>query len=131
MRENEERTGFIGYNTYGARLLLYVIAGFFAGVAGGLAASFQEFVTTTFINLDKATDVLMMTFIGGGGTFPGPVVGACALTFVNDLLSTLTERWALIQGILFVLLVLYAPNGLSGLYLSFRKRIARRGGIAQ
>jgi branched-chain amino acid transport system permease protein len=120
MRENEERTRFIGYNTYGTRLVIYIISGFFAGIAGGLASSFQEFVTTTFINLDKAAEILMMTFIGGAGTFAGPIVGACALTYINDLLSTWTERWTLVQGVLFILLVLYAPNGLSGLYLSIK-----------
>ena len=122
MRENEERARFIGYNTYASRLLIYTLAGFFAGIAGGLAASFQEFVTTTFINLDKATDVLMMTFIGGGGTFFGPVIGTCALTLINDLLSSWLERWAIVQGVLFILLVLYAPNGISGLLVSFRDR---------
>jgi branched-chain amino acid transport system permease protein len=128
MRENEERAGFIGYNTHAKRLLIYVISGFFAGIAGALASSFQEFVTTTFINLDKATEVLMMTFIGGGGTFTGPIIGACVLTVVNDLLSTWTERWALIQGILFVLLVLYIPNGLSGIYFSIKDRLTKRQG---
>ena len=128
MRENEERAKFIGYNTYASRLIIYIIAGFFAGIAGALASSFQEFVTTTYINLDKATDVLMMTFIGGGGTFAGPIVGACALTFINDLLSTWMERWAIVQGTLFILLVLYAPNGLSGLYLSVKYYFKNRQG---
>lgn len=127
MRENEERARFIGYNTYASRLIIYVLSCFFAGIAGGLAASFQEFVTTTFINLDKATDVLMMTFIGGGGTFFGPVIGTCALTLINDLLSSWLERWAIVQGLLFILLVLYAPNGLSGLYLSLRARFSGAG----
>jgi len=125
MRENEERTRFIGYNTYGSRLMIYIISSFFAGIAGSLAAAFQEFVTTTFINLDKSTDVLMMTFIGGGGTFLGPVIGACALTLINDLLSSWLERWAIVQGMLFILLVLYAPNGLSGIYLSIREHWAK------
>lgn len=126
LRENEERARFIGYNTYASRLVIYVIAAFFAGVAGALAASFQEFVSVTFINLDKAAEVLMMTFIGGGGTFWGPILGACALTAINDFLSTWTERWALVQGTLFVLLVLYAPNGLSGIYLSAKRSHQRR-----
>ncbi|MBW2139341.1 MAG: branched-chain amino acid ABC transporter permease [Deltaproteobacteria bacterium] len=130
MRENEERTRFIGYNTYATRLFIYIISSFFAGIAGALASSFQEFVTTTFINLDKAAEILMMTFIGGGGTFAGPIVGACALTYINDVLSTWTERWALVQGTLFILLVLYAPNGLSGLYLSFKARYLKKTGGA-
>jgi len=128
MRENEERTRFIGYNTYGARLIIYIISGFFAGIAGGLTSSFQDFVTTIFINLDKAAEILMMTFIGGGGTFTGPIVGACALTYINDLLSSWTERWTLVQGLLFILLVLYAPNGLSGLYLSIKNRYMKKQG---
>lgn len=129
MRENEERAKFVGYNTYTARLAIYVISGFFAGIAGAMASSFQEFVSTTYINLDKATDVLMMTFIGGGGTFLGPIIGAFALTLINDLLSTWMERWAIVQGILFILLVLYAPNGLSGLYLTLRDRWSRRAAV--
>ena len=64
-----------------------------------------------------------MTFIGGSRYFWGPILGACVLTWLNDLLSTLTERWPLIQGALFVLLVMYAPNGLSGLAVSVRDKL--------
>ncbi|MCF8104471.1 MAG: branched-chain amino acid ABC transporter permease [Desulfohalobiaceae bacterium] len=126
LRDNEERVNFIGYNSYLSRLLIYGFACFFAGVAGGLASSFQEFVTTTFINLDKSSEVLMMTFIGGGGNFIGPIIGAFSLTFFNDIISGLTERWSLIQGILFIILVLYAPNGLSGIYRSVKDKYMRR-----
>ncbi len=122
IRENEGRARFIGYNTYATKVTIYAISAFFAGLAGALAGSFQEFVTVTFINLDKASDVLIMTFVGGGGTFWGPILGACFLTLLNDILSSLTERWAIIQGALFIVLVMYAPNGLSGLLLSLKAR---------
>jgi branched-chain amino acid transport system permease protein len=115
MRENEERARVIGYNTYAARVVIYVISTFFAGVAGALVSSFQEFISPTSINLDKAAEVLIMTFIGGSGTFLGPVLGACFITYINDFLSSLTERWAMVQGAIFILLVLYAPRGISGL----------------
>lgn len=115
MRENEERARFIGYNTYASRVIIYVISTFFAGIAGALMSSFQEFIATTSINLDKAAEVLIMTFIGGRGTFFGPIAGACFLTYINDFLSSLTERWAMVQGAIFILLVLYAPRGLLGL----------------
>ncbi len=129
MRENEERTRFIGYNTYLSRLIIYVLSTFFAGIAGALASSFQEFVSTSFINLDKSAEVLMMTFIGGGGTFVGPILGACFLIYINDLLSTLTERWAVIQGAIFILLVLYAPRGLSGLAEPLTKILDKTGEV--
>jgi branched-chain amino acid transport system permease protein len=120
LRENEDRARFIGYNIYVSKLIIYVISAFFAGIAGGLAGSFQEFVTVTFINLDKSADVLIMTFIGGAGTFWGPILGVCFLTYLNDFLSTLTEHWSLIQGAIFILLVMYAPHGLSGLFVNLK-----------
>ncbi len=123
MRENEDRAQFIGFNTYISKTLIYVISAFFAGMAGALAGAFQEFVTVTFINLDKASDVLIMTFIGGGGHFWGPILGACFLTWLNDTLSSLTEHWALIQGAVFVLLVMYAPQGLSGLLITIKNKV--------
>jgi branched-chain amino acid transport system permease protein len=117
MRENEERTSFIGYNTYATRFLVYVIAAFFCSIAGALASSFQEFVSTAIINLEKAGDIVFLAFVGGRGIFWGPILGACFLTYLNDALSTLTEHWAIIQGAIFIALVIYAPDGLAGLIL--------------
>jgi branched-chain amino acid transport system permease protein len=116
-RENEQRTGFIGYNIYATRCLVYVIAAFFCSIAGALASSFQEFVSTATINLEKSADILILTFAGGRSIFWGPILGACFLTYLNDALSTLTEHWAIIQGAIFIALVMYAPDGLAGLIL--------------
>jgi branched-chain amino acid transport system permease protein len=123
LRENEDRARFIGYNIYTSKVAINVISAFFAGLAGGLAGAFQEFVTVTFINLDKASEVLIMTFVGGSGTFWGPILGACFLTYLNQWLSDLTEHWTLIQGVIFVLLVMYAPQGISGLLISIKDRL--------
>ena len=123
LRENEDRARFIGYNIYTSKVLVNVISAFFAGLAGGLAGAFQEFVTVTFINLDKASEVLIMTFVGGSGTFWGPILGVCFLTYLNQWLSDLTEHWTLIQGIIFVALVMYAPQGLGGLLISIKDRL--------
>jgi len=120
MRENEERTGFIGYNTFATKFLIYVISAFFCSIAGALASSFQEFVSTANINLDKGGEILFLAFVGGRGIFWGPILGACFLTYLNDALSTLTEHWAIIQGAIFIALVIYAPNGLAGLILSMK-----------
>jgi branched-chain amino acid transport system permease protein len=123
LRENEDRARFIGYNVYASKLAVYVISAFFAGLAGALAGAFQEFVTVTFINLDKASEVLIMTFIGGARFFWGPILGACFLTWLNDMISSWTKHWPLIQGALFVALVLYAPQGLSGLVMRLWDRL--------
>jgi branched-chain amino acid transport system permease protein len=121
MRENEERTGFVGYNTYATKLVIYVMSTFFAGLAGALASSYQEFVSTNFIHLDKGADVLIMTFVGGSGTFWGPILGACFLTYINDVLSSMTKHWHIVQGAMFIALVMFAPQGLSGLLLLLKE----------
>ena len=123
IRESEERAKFIGFNTYITKLLIYTLSSFFAGIAGGLASSFQEFVSVSYINVDKTADVLIMTFIGGGGTYWGPIFGACFLIYLNDFVSSITEHWLIIQGTLFVLLVIYAPKGLSGLMISLKNKL--------
>jgi branched-chain amino acid transport system permease protein len=128
MRENEERAGFIGYNTFTSKLLVYVITSFFAGLAGGLASSYQEFVSTGFLSGDKGGDILIMTFVGGAGTFWGPVVGVCFLTYIADVLSSMTKHWRIIQGAMFIALVMFAPQGIGGLVIRFKEWLKTRSG---
>ena len=77
----------------------------------------------TFINLDKADEVLSLTFIGVAHYFWGTILGACFLTWLNDVISSWTKHWPLIQGALFIALVMYAPNGLSGLVVGLKDRL--------
>jgi branched-chain amino acid transport system permease protein len=129
MRENEERAGFIGYNTYASKLLVYVICTFFAGLAGGLASAYQEFVSTNFVHLDKGADVLIMTFVGGSGVFWGPILGVCFLTYIADMLSSLTKHWRIIQGVMFIALVMFAPQGISGLLIQIKEWVQDKLGV--
>ncbi len=129
MRENEERTGFIGYNTYVTKYIVYIIAAFFCSVAGALASTLQEFVSTAMINIEKGGDIVFLAFVGGRGIFWGPILGACFITYVNDSLSSLTEHWAIIQGAIFIILVMYAPDGLAGLILRAKNRLFSRANI--
>ena len=131
MRENEDRTGFIGYNTYGTRLLVFVMSAFFCSIGGALASSFQEFVSTTMINLEKGGDFLFLAFVGGRGVFWGPILGAFFLTYLNDALSSLTEHWAIIQGAIFIVLVMYAPDGLAGFILRTKNWLFERFNIGK
>ena len=126
IRENEERTRFIGYSVYTAKYIIYVLVAFFCAIAGALAASFQEFVSTSSITLEKSADILFLVFVGGKSIFWGPILGACFLTYLNDALSSLTEHWAIIQGAIFIFLVIYAPNGLAGLILRLKAWISGR-----
>lgn len=118
VRDNAERVGFLGYDPARVRFLTYCASGMFAGVAGGLQAINDEIMTAANIGSQAAGAVLFMTYIGGVGTFWGPVLGAVLVTLMQWALGTVTDAWQLYSGLLFVVMVLWAPGGLSGIFLA-------------
>ena len=116
IKVNEERSTFLGYRTYLSQLILFCIASFMAGIAGSLYTLASEYVSLEAINVDISFTAIMMTFIGGAGAFLGPAVGAGFYVVVQSWLSNLTDRWLLIMGILFVLMVLYMDGGLISIF---------------
>jgi len=130
IRDNPERVGFLGYDAARIRLLVFSLSGLFAGIAGGLAALNDEIVTSGNMSPEASSAVLLMTFIGGVGTFWGPVIGAILITFLSVALSTVTDAWQLYSGLLFVAMVVWAPGGISGIILAhapvFRAGLAGR-----
>jgi branched-chain amino acid transport system permease protein len=91
------------------------MAGFFAGIAGSLFVIFAEFVSLSAIGLTMSTEILFMTFIGGTGSFLGPVLGAGVYIYFTEWVSDITENWEFFLGLLFVILILYANKGLISL----------------
>ena len=127
LRENEERMQFIGYNPAVSRMILFTLTAFFAGLAGSFYALFFKFVGVDAIGIDMTTTALLMTFIGGTKDFFGPVLGAGFYIYFQNYLSNITDRWPLFMGLLFVLMVLFAPRGLSGLIRSLIELIRKTG----
>jgi branched-chain amino acid transport system permease protein len=123
LRENEERMQFIGYNPAVSRLILFTLTAFFAGLSGSFYSLFFKFVGVDAIGIDMTTTALLMTFIGGTKHFFGPVLGAGFYIYFQNFLSNVTDRWPLFMGLLFVLLVLFVPRGLSGLVQSLADRL--------
>lgn len=121
IRENDERMQFIGFSAAMSRLLLFLFTGSLAGLAGAFYALHFQFVSIEAISIDMTTAVLLMTFIGGTRTFWGPILGACIYIYLQDYLSGITDRWFLIMGAIFILMVLYAPKGLSGIIVQIRE----------
>jgi branched-chain amino acid transport system permease protein len=117
VRDNPERAPFVGYDTHRVRTFQYTLAAFFAGIAGGLFAVNYEIVTAETIGHIPSGNVLMMTYIGGVGHFFGPVLGAVLVTFMQLSLANITHAWLLYFGLLFMGMVLWAPNGLAGLIM--------------
>jgi branched-chain amino acid transport system permease protein len=117
VRDNPERTQFVGYSTRLVRFISFAASGFFAGIAGALFAINYEIVTEETVNALTSGIVLLQAYIGGVGFFAGPIVGAVIFTLLQTLLSNYTEIWALYVGIVFVAVVMYAPAGLTGLLM--------------
>jgi len=114
VKGNEERASFLGYNVNRSKLLVFTFAAFLAGVAGSLFAIFQDFVAPSVISMAMSTEVLFMAFLGGTGSFFGPILGAAILVYFTDWISSITERWEFILGLLFIVLVLYFHEGFIG-----------------
>ena len=117
VRDNPERAEFIGYNTQRVRWLMLMLSAFFAGVAGGLMAINLESVGSEAVSAIRSGGVLLAAFIGGVAFFFGPILGAIVFIFFSIALSEYTKAWQLYLGVFFVLLVMFAPGGLSSLIL--------------
>ncbi len=117
VRDNPERAEFIGYNTQRVRWLMLILSSFFAGIAGGLTAINFEIVSAENVHAIRSGGVLLAAFIGGVAFFFGPILGAIVFVLFAVALSEFTKAWQLYLGVFFVLLVMFAPGGLSSLIL--------------
>ena len=117
VRDNPERVEFVGYSTQHVRYLAFMISGFFAGIAGGLGALNFEIVTAEVVGAARSGAYLLFVFLGGATFFFGPILGAVLLVIALVLLSELTKAWLLYLGIVFLIMVMYAPGGLASLIM--------------
>jgi len=120
VRDNPERVQFVGYNPHVVRYLAFCFSGFFAGIAGALAAINFEIANSAYLGAGQSGSVLFATYIGGVGFFVGPIVGAIFVTVLSLGLSDLTQVWQLYFGLIFIAVVLYAPGGITGLVMMHR-----------
>ena len=126
VRDNPERAEFIGYDAQRVRWIMMMLSGFFAGISGGLSAINLESVGSGAVHAVVSGGVLLAAFIGGVLFFFGPILGSVVFVFFAYALSEYTPAWHLYLGVFFVLLVMFAPGGLSSLLL-LNLRVARFG----
>ena len=126
VRDNAERAQFVGYNPQVIRFIAFCLSGFFAGIAGGLAAINFEIANFALFSAAQSGTVLLATFIGGAGYFFGPILGAILVSYLQIMLSDLTEIWQLYFGLMFIAVVMFAPFGIAGLIM-MHQPLVRRG----
>jgi branched-chain amino acid transport system permease protein len=115
VRDSPRRMRALGYNVWLFRYLAFIVAGGVAGFAGVLFAWYNQFVGPVNLALDTSTQFLIIVILGGIGTLYGQLLGAGIVVFLSNGLSAVTHRWVLILGAIYVLIVMYAPDGLVGL----------------
>ena len=130
VRDNPERVEFIGYNTQRVRYISFIIAGFFAGIAGGMYALNFEIATAEVVGAYRSGAYLLFTFLGGATFFFGPIIGAVLMVVASVLLSEFTKAWLLYLGLIFLFMVMYAPGGIASLIM-MNLRVALYGKLGR
>jgi branched-chain amino acid transport system permease protein len=108
IRDNPQRAESIGYNAYRYQLVGFIIAGALAGLGGMLHANLNEYVSPDLLKWEQSGDLLIMLILGGVGTLIGPVFGATAYLFLQEILSMYTRHWMLVLGPILLLVVLFS-----------------------
>jgi branched-chain amino acid transport system permease protein len=117
VRDNPERVEFVGYDTQKVRYFAFIVAAFFAGISGGLAALNFEIVTSEVVSGARSGAYLLFTFLGGATFFFGPIIGAVLMVLAFVLLSEFTKAWLLYLGLVFMIMVMFAPGGVASLIM--------------
>lgn len=116
VRDNADRVEFIGYNAHHIRYVALIVAGFFAGISGGLSAIHFEMVTIESLSTARSGAYLLFTFLGGTGFFFGPIIGAIGMVLALVVLSEFTALWAFYVGLLFIIMTIFSPQGIIKLF---------------
>jgi branched-chain amino acid transport system permease protein len=129
-RDQPRRMSALGHNVWLVRWLAFVIAGFWGAVSGVLYVYYNNFISPHALALTQSAEVLLMVIAGGPATLLGPVVGAILVVLMKNVASAYVERWTLLLGVVFVVIVMFLPDGivpgLKRAYLRWRR--ARGGG---
>jgi len=124
IRENMERAKFIGVNVRRFQWYNFIIAGAFAGLAGGLLTELNKFAQTEFLHWSKSAEPILASLVGGMYSLAGPAIGAAVLMFLKIVLQqfhqTLVEIWAIVLGMVILVVVLFAPDGMIGFFQRMR-----------
>lgn len=125
IRQNPERVAFAGLNVRAYRLVAFVIAGSFAGLAGGLIAPFLRVASPELLHWSMSAEPILMAILGGTGYFLGPFVGAAVFVLLETWITSFTESWMLVLGIILALMVIFFRKGLLGTALDWWMEIKK------
>jgi branched-chain amino acid transport system permease protein len=115
--DSETRMQGLGYHVPLHLFIAFTVSGFFAGVAGAMYAFFNNFVSPSTVSLSQSVEALLMAIVGGIGTLFGAFVGAATIIVLENTVSAYTERWPTALGVTFIVVMIFAPEGIVGTIL--------------
>jgi branched-chain amino acid transport system permease protein len=118
IRENEKRAAACGFDVARTKLLVFVLSAAICGLAGSLRALHLSIVPIDSLHYLQSGQAVMMSILGGMGTFFGPFVGAAVMLYLEDVVTTFTKHWMAVVGLVFMFFVLFFPKGIWGTILS-------------
>lgn len=130
IRSNDLRLESTGFHVWRYKMMAFVISGIYAGVAGSLYAIYETYVPTDSLYWGTSGEVVMMAVIGGLGTLFGPMFGAALVLYLENVLSAWTEQWLLLQGLIFMAVIIFFPGGCAEGIRRLRARRQRRAAQA-
>jgi len=125
IRENPHRMCTIGYHVRRYKMAAFVLSALFAGLAGILYVQFNHFISPVHVHWTLSGSLLIMVILGGAGTLNGPVLGTAMYLYFQNLISSFTEYWMFVIGVLFIALITGARKGLLGLGSTAWERLAK------
>jgi branched-chain amino acid transport system permease protein len=122
IRENEQRSTFVGFNPQRYKLAAFTIAGALSGLSGALRGLYETSTAPDSLTIDTSGNFVIYTIVGGVKTILGPMLGTAIIMYLQNVISAKTDAWRLIEGILFVAVIVFLPGGILG---SFKRKRAR------
>jgi len=126
VRENEIRVGFLGYNTFRFKLLVYTLTAFVASVAGALYLLRSGFISVDVFDFKFTSELVVICLLGGRNAFFGPMVGTAIFLILKDVISSYTASWGLFLALVLIFSVLYLPGGVGPMMSSLPRRFVQR-----
>jgi branched-chain amino acid transport system permease protein len=126
IRESESRMRTLGYDVSIHLFLGFAVSGLFAGIAGALYAFFNSFVSPSTVALAQSVEGLLMAIVGGAGSLLGSIIGSALVIILENAVSLYTERWLMVLGFMFIITMLFAPQGIVGAVKSLMARYGHK-----
>ena len=111
-RDQPRRMTALGYHVWMTRFWAFMLSGLLTSVAGILFVYYNQFISPNTLALQQSAEILLMAILGGAGSLAGPIVGAVVITLVKNVVSSYLDRWNTLLGVIFVVSVVFMPDGI-------------------